>query len=1282
MTLHTAFRGILHRPREIRDVFAQLFCTFYSTFPSIQSSSCCLGQNQQFSSQLTRRQHQLNKRNINKNINSFSTSSSALFTSRDSSTSILSEGSFPLISPKSSRPSRIPLSSAIFQFQTALSNQNFRKALDLTTSILSTRNGTSQLTKNDFETLLYGWTEMLGTKSGTERLTIQHRQQTTRFVEEMVLQGYVTETHHIECIERLYARLNIPISKFTSMLKISVQKAHKSATNIVYRTLLLDIVQNEKSFNAVTTWFENMLRDGCLGDTCVWNGYLKRLLTENAGHDIDDFVSEMVNLQVVNAETLVMLLQHFAAKDNTSSSESLDNMLKWYRLFLNEARNSTNQTSFKILASALAKFDQPSNKELYDKLWIMNLFPIMITHARLRHTMVISSWKALVLKHGPGRHDTQNSGYQVLSRLVLLEMYLRVQDFKKVNAWLDALKAEASVMDESSRRMLLNGFHHILTLGVNNAFSTSEDSVYAVEWFRNGQSEKAESGTASWDAIEQLLREHIALRHMERFQSGPASFQSHVHTLKNLIRQRATKNNLYLFSTSLQHFFKAHPTNTWIEVVSSLVRDGGAVSPRSTESVSILVNTFISQLSRQPTLKSSEMPNGKELTKLAHILMEESYLDEARSVLKFLGESKTYSKFVRFMDYTKLLNNYHQSASTSPKIVAETIIDIFEKDIEPQISGNGVHAWNIKNYNVQFSIQFLFGIAMNYYYKLDRFVDVSRLFTLLQHINVSPTGHILNVALKSLQKTRDWSLANQLIDGILAKPEEHDIRLHTSVLDILMAQAEEQGSEEHINRAEKLWKWLKHESNFVLQPPTYGVMLHGYTRFSRLRDAESILKEFVRDKTLKDADIIMYTSLINGYLKMDDYEGANRVLKMMDESNVEPNHVTYLAFLRFASRVGDIQVAESVFQKWLGVSDMRNIPLVVKAVLQSREPRVDLGYGRLLETYEKTSEWRLLDKHIGSIFRESARLASNSSSFVLLKTLPRVFTVAAHRWAMLAEPGKISSMVKAMSRNNIDIDGKIFHELVLAYLNQNNIKYAWKVVNELFPAYGLPVDVYVLTLFAMHYAERGLMNEAWDVIQKCIERNVTLDKGIYNTLMKGYSLKGDIQGMEKVVSEMNRMNVAKSEMDYLNVMMDGYGRAGDFDSVFALWTRIRDHFLRNPSPKAFGWFNPSVAIILDNCGYARNATKLHSVWSELLEMDADRSISWKLNANHINSFIEACIRIGENDKALNCLEWALGKSKTDRIKKPTRKTFEFMLAMLRRRGDQDGVAKVDKLMKM
>lgn len=474
-------------------------------------------------------------------------------------------------------------------------------------------------------------------------------------------------------------------------------------------------------------------------------------------------------------------------------------------------------------------------------------------------------------------------------------------------------------------------------------------------------------------------------------------------------------------------------------------------------------------------------------------------------------------------------------------------------------------------------------------------------------------------------------------------------------------------------------------------PQELSHLIQAYVRVGDLRNAISWFDR------LKDygitPNVVLYNILINGYRNAGDVDGAAHRIQEMLDRELKPDGYTYTIILQMCASRGDVAAAEGIFN----------------LVKQSGLGLTPLSYEALTSVYVAVNDMdkaeAVLEKVIGLSFDQPPTPVWNT-------------VLSAH--AVLGNDERVSQIFELMHRQNIPFDyhtyGIVMHSLcvagkmeaaeqTLAYMKEANIhlssdKYAilmvgylrlrdyhmvWETFKKMLRD-GLKADSKTLAVLVKAYAHAEVQEyaevEGSAVLLKSTEKflkDVTdevreVDLSTYDSvksatppwlftpLINVYLHKSAWDRATDVFIRFLQISVAEDPRLPPNVemyisMMRVFLKAGDIEGVRAMWRGLKSKAVRRH--KSVGFEKPGQEKILEKHVYGlcsplsifiRALARVRDVDGITAEVKSLQEAGYLLDNTNWNDYVQALVLAGKLTEAAEvCEKNLMGKWREFRL---------------------------------
>ncbi|KAG2401091.1 Pentatricopeptide repeat-containing protein [Vigna angularis] len=380
-------------------------------------------------------------------------------------------------------------------------------------------------------------------------------------------------------------------------------------------------------------------------------------------------------------------------------------------------------------------------------------------------------------------------------------------------------------------------------------------------------------------------------------------------------------------------------------------------------------------------------------------------------------------------------------------------------------------------------------------------------------------------------------------------------------------------------------------------------------RFKQLKKWNLVVEilEWLRTQNWWDFGKMDYFMLITAYGKLGDFNGAEKILALMNNNGYPPNVVSQTALMEAYGRGGRYNNAEAIFrrmQKW------------------GPEPSA-LTYQIILKTFVHGDKFKEAEEVFDSLLKdENSPLKPDQKMFNMMIYMFKKagsYEKARKAFALMAERGieqstvtynslmsfetnykEVSNIYDQMQRADLRPDVVSYALLVSAYGKARREEEALAVFEEMLDAgvrptrkaYNILLDAFSIsgmveqartvfksmrrdrffpdlcsyTTMLSAYINASDMEGAEKFFKRLIQDGFEPNVVTYGTLMKGYAKINDLEMVMKKYEEMLERGI-KANQAILTTIMDAYGKSGDFDSAVHWFKEMESNGI-SPDKKA------------------------------------------------------------------------------------------------------------------
>ncbi|THG16076.1 hypothetical protein TEA_005611 [Camellia sinensis var. sinensis] len=353
-------------------------------------------------------------------------------------------------------------------------------------------------------------------------------------------------------------------------------------------------------------------------------------------------------------------------------------------------------------------------------------------------------------------------------------------------------------------------------------------------------------------------------------------------------------------------------------------------------------------------------------------------------------------------------------------------------------------------------------------------------------------------------------------------------------------------------------------------------------------------------------DLVSWTTLIQGYVKMGFWKEGVKVFFEMCEANLRADEMTMVVVLSACANLGDLILGRRIhgymrdhnmnFDVFVGnaLVDMYlkcGDADLARKVFNEMPVKNVVSWNSMISGLAQQGEF----KEALNMFRKMQSRGVKPDDVTIVGVLNSCSNLG------MLELGK---WVHAyVDRNHIKADGYIGNALVDMYAKCGNIDEAFKVFN------GMKCrDVYTYTAIIVGLAMHGQGGRALDLFSEMPKMGIEPDSVTYVGVLMACSHTGLVSEGRKHFSQMSRVYNLEPQTEHYGCMVDLLGRAGLINEA--------EEFIKNMpiEPDAFVW-----GALLGACKIHGKVELAEIVMDKLVKMEPERDGAYILMSNIYSS---------------------------------------------------------------
>lgn len=415
----------------------------------------------------------------------------------------------------------------------------------------------------------------------------------------------------------------------------------------------------------------------------------------------------------------------------------------------------------------------------------------------------------------------------------------------------------------------------------------------------------------------------------------------------------------------------------------------------------------------------------------------------------------------------------------------------------------------------------------------------------------------------------------------------------------IMTEIEESGSAVSVLSSEKI------SNQSIPKNLVVGTLI----RFKQLKKWNLVAEilEWLRTQSWWDFGKMDYFMLITAYGKLGDFNGAEKILALMNKNGYAPNVVSQTAVMEAYGKGGRYNNAEAIFrrmQKWGPEPSAVTYQIILKTFVNGNKfKEAEEVFDRLLndENSPLKPDQKMFNMMI-YMFKKAGSYEKARKAFALMAERGIEQSTVTYNSLMSFETNykEVSNIYDQMQRADLRPDVVSYALLVSAYGKARREDEALAVFEEMLDAgvrptrkaYNILLDAFSIsgmveqartvfksmrrdryfpdlcsyTTMLSAYVNASDMEGAEMFFKRLIQDGFEPNVVTYGTLIKGYAKTNDLGMVMKKYEEMLERGI-KANQTILTTIMDAYGKSGDFDSAVHWFKEMESNGI-SPDKKA------------------------------------------------------------------------------------------------------------------
>ncbi|KAL6286996.1 hypothetical protein ACE6H2_011386 [Prunus campanulata] len=347
----------------------------------------------------------------------------------------------------------------------------------------------------------------------------------------------------------------------------------------------------------------------------------------------------------------------------------------------------------------------------------------------------------------------------------------------------------------------------------------------------------------------------------------------------------------------------------------------------------------------------------------------------------------------------------------------------------------------------------------------------------------------------------------------------------------LMNEIEETGSAVSVLKSERL------KDKTIPKDLVLGTLV----RFKQLKkwNLVSQILEWLQTQNWWDFSNMDFLMLITAYGKQGHFNGAEKVLSLMNEKGIPPSVISHTALMEAYGKGGRYNNAEAIFRR-----------------MQSSGPEPSaVTYQIILKIFVEGCKFKEAEEIFETLLDEGKSP---------LKPDQKMFHMMIYMYKKAGSYDKARKMFALMAERGVQQSTVTYNSLMSF---ETNYKEVSKMYNQMQRA-GLRPDVVSYALLISAYGKARREEEALAVFEEMLDAGVRPTPKAYNILLDAFAVSGMVDQARTVFKSMRRDRY-KPDLCSYTTMLSAYVNASDMEGAEKFFIRIKQDALQ-PNVVTYG----------------------------------------------------------------------------------------------------------------